>query len=449
MFRKLLTISFLLLVGSQFMWANLFDTIRYKNGIRKEVGYSENSLVNGVRKLYSKRGELLESHHFKGNVGTLISYYSDTIKASVLKGVIQSIDENGSYKITVPIDAEFYGFYKGTTKKRYEIKIASEFVLDFKETYEHFNVIFDDFVLLYKRRLMNGLVGSTIIYYKSDGIHIESQVIIGALEKGNRYIASYPGGQVKAEGYIKKIRSTDYYVGTWAFHYPNGLIQSVEKYYNGEETGKQYIKYGTKIDTAYFYYNDPSVRVDSTSNEKDKDKDISNLLKAIVIFPSPKDVFHRTDTIQTYYMGRKKRSIYDEKKKAFIFKSGLGKDDAFPFSGLYEEFYADGNRKIRGYLSKPPRNEISQQEALNQLNQCIYLPTKHTVVFQGDPFNKQIGMWYYFNTEGELIDMKEFRLCGQLREKKQPTKKMIEKEASKYKMKGKDYEFQDAINDNE
>lgn len=405
------------------------DTIRYNNKIRKEVGYTEGELVKTTRKLYDRRGRLIEQHFFNGsNKGQIKSYYSDTIVASVISEVYQSI-RGEKYTLTVPIGTEIYGFYKGTNIKKYSIIVDSTFNIDYSTSYPRYNVIFNDFVLLHQRRMLKGVEGSKLTYYSRDG-SIRAEETIGDLEKGNLYRSFYDNKQVKAEGYIRKVRSSDYYVGKWTFYYKSGIIEKEVKFYNGEMSMRN-IKWGTRIDTAIYRYKNAKTQ-------------------AIVLFPAPEDFNHRTDTIATYYETGQIRSRYDESIKALIRKTGIRRDDVFEFSGLYEEFYEDGELKMRGFLCKPPKRQVSFQERNeNPISyKCISVPTSSPVYFKGDKMTKQIGMWYYFDEKGNITDIKEYRLCGDL-SKEQLSKRKIEKISKKYRLNKKGFDFDNVIYDNE
>lgn len=431
MIRKGLLILFALITGFSSIWASDYgDTIRYKNNVVKEICHFSHGLVVGERKQFDKKGELIETHHFKGNIGEIRSYYNDSLVASVISKVTQSIVD-GNYTLTIDAGTEIYGFYKGTRNKKYSITVANTFSIDYKESYERYNIFFDDVILLYKRRDMKGLEGSMITYYATDGVKIISTLKIGGGDNGNYYQLINPENKtVLAHGYIKKIRSSDYYVGKWEFNYSDGILEKIEHFYDGENSVK-HIKYGTRIDTAIYYYQ------------------VSGKVKAIVVYPRPEDFNHRTDTLITYYIDQQVRTRYDEKKKASILKTGLRQDEPFEYSGLYEEFWANGELKMRGFLCKPPREQINTEDIINEHLKCVDQPTQNSVLFQNEKLVKQISMWYYFSEKGDLIDMKEYRLCGQLREKNQPSKKDIEKENTKYKLQKKSYEFQYLIKDNE
>jgi len=429
MFKKKLPFLFFLLFPLFLQSKVLSDTSRYENGVRKEVGYEEGKLVKTVRKLYDRRGNLIEQHFFNGsNSGVIKSYYSDTSVASVIS-VIQSINSDGKYTLTVPAGSEMYGYFKGTNIKKYSLIVKNTFDIFYDNSYDRYNVIFNDFVLLYKRRILPGIEGSKITYFRRDQTE-ESNSVIGSQDEGSIYRTFYDNKQVKAEGHIKKVRSSDYFVGYWTFYSKDGLILKEEKYYNGEKSEK-HIKYGTRIDTAYYRY---PLKNGQT--------------QAVVLFAQLDDFSHREDTLETYYENGKIRSRYDESQKTLIRKKGINRDDIFEFSGLYEEFYDDGERKVRGYLCKPPRRQVSLDEFRQPENKCINTPTSNPIYFQNDKMIKQIGMWYYFDKQGDLIDIKEYRLCGDFR-KEQLSKKKIEKESSKYKLQKEKYEFVKVINDNE
>ena len=427
MLKNKLNILLVLLILPFFVKAQI---IKYPNGVVKEVGYEKDKLVSSTRKLYDKRGKLKEQHFFNGsNKGEIKSYFKDTTVASIIT-VEQSI-KDGKYTLTVPAGSEIYGFFKGTDKKKYDIIVKNEFDIDYTISYKRYNVVFNDFVQLYKRRWLKGVEGSKLTYYTRNGM-IQSSVMLGDPDKGNLYRSFYDNKQVRAEGYLKKVKSSDHYVGQWVFYYKDGVIKKEEKYYNGERA-MTYIKYGTRIDTAIYRHQ-------------------SGKTKAIVLFPQPEDVNHRTDTLETYYENGQLRSKYNEDSKILIRKA-IGRDDVFEFSGSYEEFYEDGGRKVRGYLCKPPRRSVPFIETQqNEHIKCISSPTNNPILFQNSILNKmvkQIGMWYYFDEKGNVIDMKEYRLCGQLfDQRKQLSKKKIEKENKKYKTHKKSYEFQNVIDDN-
>jgi len=439
MIKKGLFILFVLVITLNSLSArNLGDTLRYKNNVIKEICHFSHGLVVGERKQFDKKGELIETHRFNGNIGEIRSYYNDSLVASIISKVTQSVVD-GNYTLTIDAGTEIYGFYKGTKNKKYSITVANTFSIDYKESYERYNLFFDDVILLYKRREMKGLEGSLVTYYATDGVKIISTLKIGEQDKGNYYQMINPENKaVLAHGYIKKVRSSDYYVGKWEFNYSDGILEKIEYFYDGEPSVK-HIKYGTRIDTAYYYYQ------------------VSGKLKAKVHYPSPEDFNHRTDTLVTMYIDQQVRTRYDESKKAVIYKTAIKKNDEFEFSGLYEEFWPNGERKMRGYLCKPPRRQIpqSEYEQYGQINTSIIRfiekPTQNAVYFQNDKMIKQIGMWYYFNEQGEIIDIKEYRLSGELaKEKDQPSKKEIDKENSKYKnQKESKFEFQYLIKDNE
>lgn len=433
MFKNKFNILFFLLI---FPFLGNAQTTKYPNSVIKEVGYTKGKLVSTERKLFDKRGRLNEIHFFNGNnVGKIKSYYNDTTIASVIE-VVQSIKDK-KYTLTVPAGSEIYGFYKGTDKKKYDIIVKNEFDIDYELSYKRYNVIFNDFVLLYKRRRLKGIEGSKITYYTRFGIQ-QASAIIGSPDVGNLYRSLHDNKQVESEGHLRKVRSSDFYVGEWLFYSTNGVILKEETYYNGE-TSETHIKYGTRIGEAIYRYK-------------------SGKTKAVVLFPQLEDINHRTDTLVTYYDDSSEknkkdkegqlRSKYDEDKKAVI-RTRRG-DKKFEFSGLYEEFYENGERKIRGFLCKSPRRAVDFLEIQQDQNlKCISYPTNNTELFQKDKTIKQIGMWYYFDDKGNITDMKEYRLCGQLREKSQLSKKKIEKESSKYKMRKNSYQFQYIINDNE
>ncbi len=415
------------------------DTIRYKSGVRKEVADWKNGLIIGTRKLYDRRGDLQEEHTFKqsdikyrsgkpySGKGLIKTYYNDTTVASVVP-VIQKLKKNsaGKKEYTLAIQAKkvVYGFHKGTQNRSYEFSLDSILEWDHSQYYKRFNYLYPDFVLLHKTKTIDGL-NTTITFYNNYGVTESTGQIIDGKQDGRRRFF-YENRQVKAEGQLKQIRSTVYYVGEWTFYSESGVITRQLKYYNGEKA-VNYISWGSLIDTAKYFFPNGN-------------------LKYLILHPRPEDFYHRIDTLEAYYPNEKLHFRYDESHKSLIYKTAMKRVDPFEFSGRYEEFYKSGQRKVVGSICKRPRRKLTEEEVEDGNNKCV--TKKSRIPFRGEEYTKKVGWWYYFDEEGNIYNVEEYRLCGELKEK-QPNERKIEKINSKYQKNKDDFEFELLIEDNE
>jgi len=411
------------------------DTIRYKDGMRKEVADWRRGLVVGIRKLYDKRGVLQEEHIFDPSDagtgrGTIKTYYSDGSIASVLH-VRQSVEDN-VYCIEI-LPEKVVGYYRAITVdkkyidenkkevvekivlkdvKSYEYTLQVPLKLDYQKNYEKFNTIYDDPILLYKNRKVSGLKAN-VTYFDPYGLRISDS----ELQDGNQngiYKTYWKNNQVKSEGRLIQVIGGSKPVGNWKYYYPNGVLQSEVNYYEPKDTigvnvdEESFIPYGTAVDSAVYYFEDGKIQTK-------------------ILNPSISDAYLRIDTVFLAYKSRNVRFTYNDDQKILIYKTALGKFETFEFSGLYKEYYDSAGLKKVGYLSKPSRRLLNAQE--------IKEPENKFVTMKGD---KKIGKWYFFTKDGELKDVIDYRLSG-LPKEKQPTKRQKEKDFSDYKKIGEDF----------
>jgi len=379
----------------------LSDTTYYRNGTIKEIADWKNGIIIGSRKLFDNRGGLVEEHTFlSGNSkGKLISYYKDTLIASIVP-VEQKI-VNGKYSIFILPEEMVVGYWEGTNIKSYDYTIADPLQLP-NDNYVRYNNFYND-PLLYSTRNIAGL-NAKVAYYNKNGNMIGEDVFVNGLASGISK-TFYPNGQVKSEGHQLQERSRTFPVNKWIYYYEDGVIEKEMEYYNGSGSVK-YMEAGKLINIGKYNYRNGAIHM-------------------LIRYPQPVDLYPRTDTLEVYYENAQIMKKYDPMDHiSFLFS---GSDEGYQFSGKYSEFYENGNPKVVGYIVKIPRYEPSAEDK----NLDAYLLEKD---------NRRVGTWYFFDENGNMINIIEYKyITGEVG--KVYSKEDIEKENAKYQLNKSGYNF--------
>lgn len=370
------------------------DTIRYKNGVRKEaITNSGNFVVS--RKLYNKKGILIEEHNFQGGgrSGVLKSYYNDTTVASVVQVAQRMKEKRGKkkYQILIKAGSKTIGYHEGTDEIAYTFVLNKDVELKSKN-HKRYNCFYNDIFLLYKTRRQKGL-NATITFFDKLG----RKTAVGELKNGKAegiWKEYYSNSQLKSEGKKTTIRTSEHRVGKWFFYTEKGIIEKELEYYDGKKSNT-YISIGALINKGIY-----------------KNDDGDTLM--IIEYPRIEDYRLRTDTIKIFYKKNKLKQQFDTTK--FLPVEGVKEKQLYKYSAKYTEFYTNGNLKAIGFIAKPPRRQIPQDD----LEAEKFEATKTCI--EGN--TRKIGYWYYFKEDGTLHKVVEYKICGGI-SKELPQKKVI------------------------
>lgn len=395
---------------------NEHTELKYENGKIKEIADWKNGLIIGSRKFFDKEGKLIEEHSFKeehsikdetgaitGISGVLKTFYADGSVASEIPVEEQLRDSRGTQEYTLRIASELpiQGFHPKSQQVAYRFTLDKQYYLTGSRItfYKDFNQYFYDIFLLHDDRNLIGL-RADIEYFHPDG-KLKAKGEINNGKKKDTWVFYYENGQVESKGnFLPKGLEKDFKSGTWIYYNETGQVIKEESYFNG--VPNKNIKYGDLSGISKYYY-------------------LDGKLKLVLRSPLPNEVTYYTDTIEEYFPSGQVKYRYIDTLKLDM-PNGM----PYKYSGKYEEYYENGEFKMLGFLGKNPRVNVLEQDV--SLRECILKPE-----------NKKLSFWYFFNEKGDLVKVTEYNLCGDV--KNEFSENEVQKENNRYKMGGKNYEF--------
>lgn len=391
---------------------NSYQETKYANGNLKEQADWKDGLIVGKRKLFNEKGILIEEHTFSKDsvefkdgkpvkgIGNLKTFYPSGKVASIIPiyETLRQVRADFEYDLKVDYDVLLKGFFENG-KVAYEFKLVRPLILNGSRTvsYKKNNMFYSDVILLNKNLNQDGLDAEVTLYHEDGSLLGKGKIHNG--KKVGYWKLLNTSGVVESEGeFLEKGLDIEYRVGNWKY-YKNGLIIKEEEYYkNG---GGKNFKYGDLINLQKFY-------------------DEKGMLISVVQNPNFADVNLYIDTIELFHLNGQLNYKYNDLDKIEMF-NGM----PYNYSGKYDSYYANGERKETGYLSKIPRGGASESEIA--INECIMKPTK------------KIGRWFYFNENGRIIKIIEYDFCGNVKQELPENK--VDKENAKYQLQKNTYTF--------
>lgn len=392
---------------------NSYQETKYANGKIKEQADWVDGLIVGKRKFYNDKGILIEEHNFSKDsvefkdgkpvkgVGTLKTFYTSGKVASIVPiyETLRQVRADYEYDLKVDYDVILKGFFENG-KIAYEFKLERPLVLNGSRSvsYKKNNMFYSDVILLNKNINQDGLDADITLYHEDGTLFGKGKIHNG--KKIGYWKLLSTAGVIESEGeFLEKGLDIEYKVGNWKYYNSGGILIKEEEYY--KSGGGKNFKYGDLINLQKIY-------------------DEKGSLKSVIQYPNFSDVNFYVDTIELYHSNGQLSFKYNDVDKIEMF-NGM----PYNYSGKYDSYYPNGERKETGYLSKIPRGGASESEIA--INECIMKPTK------------KVGRWFYFNESGKIIKIIEYDFCGNVKQEFAESK--VDKENSKYQLQKNSYTF--------